>query len=211
MDVPAKIEEIEQLIRTARAMPMSSSCVVNRTELLDHLTELRSLLPDELAGAQRVLADSAAVVQEGRSAAEQLIDQAREEQARLISETEVARVAEHEAVRILAQARADAKRMQTQVDDYVDTKLANFEVVLHKTLKAVERGRSKISGRHELADLAEGQVDEQSGKGHPGALGSANAGGERPDLDDRHAAYYAGRSGRSGRSSRREGPRAQSG
>lgn len=155
MDVPAKIEEIEEVVRGARAMPMSASCVVNRVELLEHLAELRSLLPDELAGAQRVLADSAAVIAEGRLEADRLLDAAKAERARLVSRTEVAREASAEAERILAEARAEADEMQASVDDYVDTKLANFEVVLQKTIAAVERGRAKISGRHELADLGE--------------------------------------------------------
>lgn len=159
MDVPAKIEEIEQLVRAARAMPMSASCVVNRAELLDHLAELRSLLPDELAGAQRVLADSEAVIEEGRAEAARIIAEAQAERARMIARTEVAREATAEAERIVAAARADTDRMQTEVDDYVDAKLANFEVVLHKTLAAVERGRAKISGRHELDDLASDEAE----------------------------------------------------
>ena len=160
MDVPAKIDELEQLVRSARAMPMSASCVLSRAELLDHLAELRSLLPDELAGAQRVLADSAAVVQEGRVEAERIIVDAKAERSRLVAKAEVAREAQAEAKRILDAARSDADRMQESVDDYVDAKLANFEVVLHKTLAAVERGRAKISGRHELADLADADLAE---------------------------------------------------
>lgn len=155
MDVPAKIDELEQLVRSARAMPMSASCVLSRVELLDHLAELRSLLPDELAGAQRVLADSAAVVEEGRAEAGRIIEAARAERARLVGQDEVAREAQAEATRIVEAARSDADRMQASVDDYVDAKLANFEVVLHKTLAAVERGRAKISGRHELAELSD--------------------------------------------------------
>jgi cell division septum initiation protein DivIVA len=154
MDVPAKIEEIEELVRTARAMPMSASCVINRTEMLEHLDELRALLPDELAGAQRVLADSAAVVEEGRAEAGRIVAAARAEAARLISREAVAEAAGAQAEEIISTARADAERMRTEIDDYVDAKLANFEVVLHKTLSAVERGRAKISGRHELDDLA---------------------------------------------------------
>ena len=45
--------------------------------------------------------------------------------------------------------------MRNEVDDYVDAKLANFEIILHKTLNAVEHGRDKINGRHaELEQLA---------------------------------------------------------
>jgi hypothetical protein len=48
--------------------------------------------------------------------------------------------------------------MQREVDDYIDGKLANFEVVLAKVLTAVERGRDKLRGRHELDDLAGPEV-----------------------------------------------------
>ena len=54
-----------------------------------------------------------------------------------------------EAEVIRSEAEAEAARMRREVDDYVDGKLANFEVALHKTLTAVERGRDKIRGRHE--------------------------------------------------------------
>ena len=43
--------------------------------------------------------------------------------------------------------------MQLDVDDYVDSKLANFEVVLHKVLTSVERGRDKLRGRQESDEL----------------------------------------------------------
>ena len=49
--------------------------------------------------------------------------------------------------------------MRREVDDYVDGKLANFEVVLQKTLSAVDRGRSKLKGRSDLDALASAPED----------------------------------------------------
>ena len=45
---------------------------------------------------------------------------------------------------LLAEAAEQAEAMRREVDDYVDTKLATFEVVLTRTLGAVERGREKL-------------------------------------------------------------------
>jgi hypothetical protein len=42
----------------------------------------------------------------------------------------------------------------------VDAKLANFEVVLQKTLGAVERGREKLRGRLDADQLAAEWDDE---------------------------------------------------
>jgi multidrug resistance efflux pump len=160
VDVHAKLDELTALIENARAMPMSASCVVNRGEVLAHLDELRSLLPSEFDEARRVLDDKGAVIAEGHVEAEQIIEAARTERARMISKTEVMQEAAKAAEATVATAVADAERMRHEIDDYVDGKLANFEVVLHKTLQAVEKGRAKISGRQELDALAAPERDE---------------------------------------------------
>jgi cell division septum initiation protein DivIVA len=154
VDVHAKIDELVALIENARAMPMSASCVVNRTEVLEHLDEVRQLLPAELAEAERVLRQKRAVVAEGAVEAEQLLEAARAERSQMLARTDVVREATREAQALLEAARSDADRMRREIDDYVDGKLANFEVVLHKTMAAVAKGRAKISGRHELDALA---------------------------------------------------------
>jgi len=161
VDVHAKLDELTALIDNARAMPMSASCVVNRAEVLAHLDEIRALLPTEIGEAQKIIGDKGAVVAEGRAEADRIIEEAQAERARLLARTEVMRDATREAERTLKAARTDSERMRVEIDDYVDGKLANFEVVLHKTLQAVEKGRAKISGRHELDALAEAQAEDE--------------------------------------------------
>ncbi len=72
----------------------------------------------------------------------------------LVSQTEVQAQAEREAGRIVSTAEQESERMQQEVDDYIDAKLANFELVLSKTLEAVGRGRDKIQGRRAVEDLS---------------------------------------------------------
>ncbi len=158
--VHVKLTDILALVEGARSMPMSASCVVNRADLLGLLGDLEALLPESLTQAQEVLGDKESVVEEGRREAEQIIAAARAERRRLIEATEVFAEASHEADRVLEEARASADLMRSEVEDYVDAKLANFEIVLSKTLSAVERGRQKLSGRSELEALGEGHDDE---------------------------------------------------
>src|SRR5512139_615595 len=109
-------------------MPMSASCIVNRGELLGMLEELRELLPEEFRHAQMLLQDREAVVDEGRREAGRLIEEAEVERARLVSEAEIVAEAVRQAEQIRAAAAEEAQAMRHEVDDYVDTKLANFEV-----------------------------------------------------------------------------------
>ncbi|MET7606641.1 cell division initiation protein [Streptomyces avermitilis] len=146
MDVQKKLDEIVAAVSGARSMPMSASCVVNRAELLSMLEEVRAALPGSLAHAQELIGDREQMVERARQEAERIIETAHAERGSLISDTEVARRSQNEADRILAEARQEAEEIRTEADDYVDSKLANFEVVLTKTLGSVGRGREKLLG-----------------------------------------------------------------
>ncbi|GAA2440796.1 ATP synthase F0 subunit B [Streptomyces glaucus] len=146
MDVQKKLDEIVAVVSGARSMPMSASCVVNRAELLSMLEELRAALPDSLAQAQELIGDREQLVAQARQEAERIIQSAHAERGSLISGTEVARRSQAEADRILAEARQEAEEIRAEADEYVDSKLANFEVVLTKTLGSVGRGREKLLG-----------------------------------------------------------------
>ncbi|HUR13796.1 MAG TPA: hypothetical protein VM097_04805 [Mycobacteriales bacterium] len=158
-EVHTKLAEIVSLVESARALPMSASCVVNRADVLERLADIESLLPETITRAQEVLGDQQGVVEEGRREAARIVAQAKEERRRLVEATDVHREASTEATRLLEEARTSAEAMRLEVEDYVDAKLANFEIVLTKTLTAVERGREKLSGRHELERL--GDVAEE--------------------------------------------------
>jgi cell division septum initiation protein DivIVA len=146
VDVQKKLDEIVAAVSSARSMPMSASCVVNRAELLALLDEVRQALPGSLAQAQELIGDREQMVEEARREAERIIENAHAERGSLISGTEVARRSQAEADRILAEARQEAEEIRAEADDYVDSKLANFEVVLTKTLGSVGRGREKLLG-----------------------------------------------------------------
>ncbi|MFE9648826.1 ATP synthase F0 subunit B [Streptomyces sp. NPDC006365] len=146
MDVQKKLDEIVSAVGSARSMPMSASCVVNRAELLSLLEEVRQALPGSLAQAQELIGGREQLVEQAREEAQRIIESAHAERGSLISGTEVARRSQDEADRILAEARKEAEEIRAEADDYVDSKLANFEVVLTKTLGSVGRGREKLLG-----------------------------------------------------------------
>ncbi|MEU4091945.1 cell division initiation protein [Streptomyces sp. NPDC026673] len=152
MDVQKKLDEIVAAVEAARSMPMSASCVVNRAELLAMLEDVRSALPDSLSQAQQLLGGREQMVEEARVEAGRIIEAAHAERGSLISDTEIARRSQQEAERIVTEAQREAAEIRAEADDYVDSKLANFEVVLTKTIGSVDRGREKLLGHGPVLD-----------------------------------------------------------
>lgn len=161
MDVQERLDELTVMVEDAKSMPLSASCVLNRSQLLDLIEEIRQLLPESVYRADELLADREAVVLDGRREADRILEQARSQADLMVSEHEVylAAVAESNALR--SETAAETSRMRAETDDYIDAKLATFEITLQKTLQTVDRGRERLRSQM-YQELAPGIDSDQS-------------------------------------------------
>ena len=67
------------------------------------------------------------------------------EHERLVTETEVYRTAVARADELGAQTAAEVARMRAEVDEYVDTRLADFGTTLERMLRSVEKARDRAA------------------------------------------------------------------
>src|SRR5437879_5421520 len=137
------VRQIEDAIKSARTMPLSSSALVDRKEVLDLIELLKRSIPEEIARARAVIRDRDEVVERARTQAERVLERAQTEREQQLSKTEIVQAASREADRMVAEAEAVSRRIKAEAESYVEGKLATFEVVLQKTLAAVERGRAR--------------------------------------------------------------------
>lgn len=154
-DVEGRLDELERLVAGAKTVPMSSSILLNRAEVEGLLADLRQRLPEALRQARHVLRQRDELVEQARREADDIVEEARAERAGMLSRTEVVQAANREADRLIAEAQDHARQIRLEAEDYVDAKLANFEVVLNKILTAVARGREKLRGRLDVDELAQ--------------------------------------------------------
>lgn len=133
-------EDAERLLEAGRRQ---------RDELLGAARRQRDeLLAQAQADAEALLADAEAeaevLVADGRRRRESMIADAQAEHERLITETEVYRTAVSRADELGEQAHAEAARMRAEVDEYVDTRLADFGTALERMLRSVEKARTTL-------------------------------------------------------------------
>src|SRR5918999_3409705 len=99
MDIAARIHQLEELIREAKSMPLSASVLVNKDEVLELVDGMRNTLPEEIKQARWVVKDREELLAKARRDAEVIVEGARKEQARLVSEDEVVAESAREAGR----------------------------------------------------------------------------------------------------------------
>jgi cell division septum initiation protein DivIVA len=134
------LTELVDLVETARTLPMSSSCVVPREQLLDLLDDLREVLPPEMEEARHLVAHRDSVLAGAHSEPEaaradatadavRLVQDARDAAAALVNEAEVRAYqivedgkAEHaglvSATRVHQEASRVAAELRAEAEDY---------------------------------------------------------------------------------------------
>jgi cell division septum initiation protein DivIVA len=156
MDVVDNIEAAIAAVEEARSVPLSASCVIHRGEMLELLENVKASYPNDLAKAINILRQQSEIIEDANLQADSIIGQARDEVARLVEQTAIVTAAKKESQRILAEATAEGKRDKEEIEAYIDSRLANLEVILNKTLDVISRGRDKLAGadpKQALSDL----------------------------------------------------------
>jgi hypothetical protein len=146
-DTEALLHHAIEAVASAKAMPLSSSVLISRDEVLGILDEALASLPEELKRARWVLTDLDAMTEQRRREADALLDEVRGEAARLVSRTEIARQAKAHAERVVADAEERGRAIIHEAEDFCDQRLAQMEIVLDRLAKTVQSGRARLRPR----------------------------------------------------------------
>jgi cell division septum initiation protein DivIVA len=142
MEVYERLDDLVDLIEGARGVPLSDSCVVNRTITLELLEAVRALMPASLRDAATILADRDDVLEDATREAEAQLTAAREQADALVDE------ARDEAGAIVARAQADAEQVRVDGREEAD--------------RTIERARSEAE-RMVAADTVRLESERQAG------------------------------------------------
>lgn len=155
MEVYERLDDLVDLVEGARGVPLSDSCVVNRTITLELLEAVRVLMPASLRDAATILADRDDVLEDAAREAESRVAAAQDGADATLSR------AENEAAALAAQAQADVDQMLAQAQSdaarTVDRARAEAERLVAADTVRLEAERQAKSMR-EQAESESGRV-----------------------------------------------------
>jgi F0F1-type ATP synthase membrane subunit b/b' len=101
-------------------------------------------LPEELRQARWLLKEREEFLAQARREADDIVEAGRVQAERMVERTEVVREARRRAQALVDDAESAARALRHEAEDYVDQRLASFEVVLERTMQAVQKGRQRL-------------------------------------------------------------------
>lgn len=138
------IDQLIERVEVAKAMPLSANVLVDREESLDLLHRLRSSLPDELRAARWMVREREAFIARTNESAHELIERARSESRRLVSDSYVLAEAVEEANLLVRRAEGEARRIRLEAEDEIESALERLEVLLAELLRKVHGSREEL-------------------------------------------------------------------
>ena len=140
------------IIATAPNMPLSATPRIDRDEIIELLEGALSRLPDELRQARWMMKEREEFLQRTHREADEIIEAAKVQAERFVQRAEVVRAAEQRARQIMEAAEEDARRRHHETEDFLDQRLASFEILLDKLSRTVATGRRRLAIGSQRAD-----------------------------------------------------------
>jgi cell division septum initiation protein DivIVA len=153
MDILELIDRLDRLARGAKRVPRSDHVRVNKQEIRDILEQMRATIPEEIKEAHWIAQERQDMLAEAKREADQIAAETREHQTQLVSQHQLIREAERAAEEIIEDARGREREIRLGAEDYADEILETLELNLAKFITAIQRGRERLHGSDERAEV----------------------------------------------------------
>lgn len=167
MEILSLIEELEEMISDASAIPFSNRIVIDREEISEIIRKINVAIPEEIRRAKWIKEEKDQILIEARKEAEEIIRNAQQEESRLldhakfeesrviedarsladtlISENEITALAENHGRKLVYEAENKAKDIKIGAYNYADEMLEELEYKLKNFLETVEHNRTELN------------------------------------------------------------------
>ena len=168
-DTEILLRRVVDIIASAPSIPLSSTPRIDRDEVIELLEDALERLPEEIRQARWMLKERQEFLDKTKREADELLTAARQQAERMVQRTEVVRAAEARARQVIESADEECRRLRNETEDFLDQRLASFEILIDRLQRTVHNGRQRLSigmhGTDEAGTPAENDDDSADGRG----------------------------------------------
>ncbi len=154
------LDMLFEMIDEAKSVPLASDkCMVDRTDALDRIDEIRSAFPMELAEAKKLLAARNDYLASAKREGDLIIQQAEEKAKQMLAENELLAKAKRESDAMRRQAEERARELKLAANRYCDDAMRRTEEAVAEAYDEIKKARTRF--RAAAAGMEPGQAPAQ--------------------------------------------------
>ena len=165
MELMYLIDKLEDLVASAKKMPITGRTMIDGERLAELVEQLRFAVPKNVQEANEVIEHRSQLISQTANEVRRLRATAERESRMLIEEStvtaaakekaeEIVREAEERAKQLLARTETEAKRRRRGANDYTRDTLVELEAKVAETLDTIRKGIASLTSPEERAAAA---------------------------------------------------------
>jgi vacuolar-type H+-ATPase subunit H len=139
------IDELENLLNSAKRMPMGGKLLLDEGALRRIIDEMRASTPDELRVGQRIAGERDRILADARAQARRIIEEAQTQASARLDEQGIVQGARQRAREIQTDAERTAANLRNETDQYVLNQFSALESRLIRVLREVQAGQRALT------------------------------------------------------------------
>src|SRR6476661_6282005 len=147
MDLQYLIDRLETLVTGAKRVPISGKLMLDEQELADLIDQMRTVLPEEVRAARKVLRERDTIIAEAQQQADEVLNTAHEQAEMLLDQEGLNAEAQARANQHLEEAMQVAQQRIDGADEYARDVLTTLQSQLTRHLAIIDKGLSSLNSR----------------------------------------------------------------
>ena len=146
MEVLKLVDEIEEILESASALPFSNKIMIDADELYEIIREIRIKLPDEIKQASWIKEERQKILAEAQKDADTILNEAESKLEELIDDSEITKKSKEAAEEIITKAQNNAKEIRLGALEYADNVLFQTQQDLKQLIESLNKNRQELRG-----------------------------------------------------------------
>lgn len=145
MKVEDLLDDLLNLLEESKELPLVNKTIVEKSQVVDIVDEIRANLPQETRQAKAIVSDRTRILNTAKEEAETIISVAEKRRNDMLNENDIIIQAREEAERIVQEANSQAKSVRNAANKYVDDLMARTEEALSANLADFQNKRRVLT------------------------------------------------------------------
>ena len=139
------LDMLFEMIEEAKNLPLSSDrCILERTEALDLIDEIRGAFPMELAEARKLISSRNDYLASAKREGDLIIQQAQEKAKQILAEDQILAAAKRESEEVRRDSESKARELKQAANRYCDDALRRTEEAVAEAYDEIKKSRARF-------------------------------------------------------------------
>jgi vacuolar-type H+-ATPase subunit H len=147
MDLQYLIDRLESMVTGAKRMPITGKLMLDEQELADLIDQMRTVLPEEVRAARKILRERDSLIAEAQQQADEILKTAHEQAEMLLDQQGLMAEAQARANQYMDEAMMAAQERVNGADEYAREVLSQLQQQLSRHLTIIEKGLASLDNR----------------------------------------------------------------